>query len=375
MKDFKKLMGMKGIWESDAWSQRECSYTFPNGSVIEFGGTQDEGRLHGQPQDILHLNEAMEIPYKSYQQLKQRTTDEVILDYNPSYSKHWVFDAVLSRVHHGEVMFVKSTWRDNPHLGKQQIDAIKSYEPTEANIMKGTADKYMWRVYGLGERGTLEGAIYSNWKVSDKQWPKPANVSWRMYGLDWGFAQDPTAMIECAWSNGRMHTRQLVYEAGLAFGRVDRGTRNTNTLEARLDALEERGMYDRDTPIVACHSRPELVDLYQRQGYRIMRARKVDVMSGISKVMRVSILVDEGSTDLRTEFEAYSWKKKGVADFVNEPLDRYNHLMDGLRYAIEEFVDSGIGRAEVRTEKEILFDSRVRRGAGLRAKSKTRAFR
>jgi phage terminase large subunit len=82
---------------------------------------------------------------------------------------------------------------DNTFLDQHIRDKINSYQPTPHNQARGTADEYKWKVYGLGERSRREGAIYENWTECKEM---PTGYKWKAYGLDFGFTNDPTALIE-----------------------------------------------------------------------------------------------------------------------------------------------------------------------------------
>jgi phage terminase large subunit len=131
------------------------------GSEIAFFGLDYPEKLHGRKQDYTWLNEVMEIDKKSFDQLEMRTTRQMIIDYNPAYDDHWVFELHKRP----DVVVIKSTFRDNPFLEQVIVDKLLSYEPTPENIAKGTADNYMWEVYGLGNKARLQGAIFTNWSV------------------------------------------------------------------------------------------------------------------------------------------------------------------------------------------------------------------
>jgi len=126
-------------------------YVFHNGSKIVFSATNDIGKLHGMKQDILWLNEVMHIPYSAYKQLTRRTRHKILMDFNPSYNRHWVFDKIMKKGNYG---YQHTTYKDNEFLTALQIEEIEDTNPNvAANVMAGTADAYEWDVYGLGKRG------------------------------------------------------------------------------------------------------------------------------------------------------------------------------------------------------------------------------
>ena len=125
-----------------------------------FLGLDDEQRIHGMKSDAFWINEAVEASFDDYAQLMQRCSGFAILDYNPSYDEHWIYDKICKRE---KTCYMHSTMLDNPLIPDNAKEQILSYEPTDYNIQQGTADKRKWQIYGLGKRASLEGLIYSNW--------------------------------------------------------------------------------------------------------------------------------------------------------------------------------------------------------------------
>jgi len=171
--DFQDIMELWQLWQPNRWNKTEKKYTFENGSVWKFGGTKEQQKKHGRKQDYLWLNETMEIPESTWTQLAIRTTGQIILDFNPSFSQHWVFSQVLTQPE-SEVAYIHSTYRDNPFLPDVQVREIEKLEPTPQNRQRGTADEWKWQVYGLGKRGRPEGAIYKLYDL--RRFPGPHAV-------------------------------------------------------------------------------------------------------------------------------------------------------------------------------------------------------
>jgi phage terminase large subunit len=172
-RDFKQIMQDIGWWSEDQWRATDFVYTFKNGSYIELFGLEDEGKARGPGRDILFINEANLISKPLFDQLAMRTTGQIFLDWNPADFNSWVYtiadDPKNKRIH--------STYKDNIHnLSKAQIDYIEAY--------KNLPDDFMWKVYGLGERGAAKELIYTTWKYYEDV--KGGDV---FYGLDFGFVQ------------------------------------------------------------------------------------------------------------------------------------------------------------------------------------------
>jgi phage terminase large subunit len=153
-RDFKAIMQEIGWWNEDQWRATDFVYTFSNGSYIELFGLEDEGKARGPGRDILFINEANLISKPLFDQLAMRTTGQIFLDWNPADFNSWVYeiadDPNNKRIH--------STYKDNIHnLSRAQIEYIEHYQTLP--------DDFMWKVYGLGERGAAKELIYTQWKL------------------------------------------------------------------------------------------------------------------------------------------------------------------------------------------------------------------
>lgn len=160
--DFKEILFKMGVFDVKCLNKTDFVYTFSNGSWIDFFSTDDEQKIRGRKRDILFCNEANELLFIEWQQLKMRTTRFAILDYNPSFSDdHWLCDLNKdSRTFH----FV-TTYKDNPFLEQTIIDEIESLQ--EKN-------KSLWQIYGLGMQAIVEGLIFKEIKIIDEfpSWAK-----------------------------------------------------------------------------------------------------------------------------------------------------------------------------------------------------------
>lgn len=170
-----------------------------------FLGLDDEQRIHGMKSDAFWINEAVEASFDDYAQLMQRCSGFAILDYNPSYDEHWIYDKICKRE---KTCYMHSTMLDNPLIPDNAKEQILSYEPTDYNIQQGTADKRKWQIYGLGKRASLEGLIYSNWGYCKEI---PIGIKKRGYGMDFGFTNDFTGIVDCAFENNTLYLDEKCY--------------------------------------------------------------------------------------------------------------------------------------------------------------------
>ena len=198
-RDFKAIMEDWGMWDDSAFSYTDFIYRFKNGSYIELFGLEDEGKARGPGRDILFINEANLIRRVLFDQLAMRTTGKIFLDWNPADFVSWVYDIAddtnNKRIH--------STYLNNlGNLSQMQIDIIEGY--------KNLPDDFMWKVYGLGQRGAAKEIIYTQWQITDEL-PEGGDV---FYGLDFGYVH-PLALVKVCHYQGANYVKQLIYKSGL----------------------------------------------------------------------------------------------------------------------------------------------------------------
>ena len=326
--DFRDVMqGQFQLWDRKRWNATRRTYTFPTGAEIRFGGTKDEQKLHGPRQDILWLNEVMEIPYESWAQLTMRTRLLRILDFNPSLTRHWVFDRLMSR-DPDEYLYLHSTFEDNPYLAPDAKAEILAYEPTAENVSRGTADPWRWKVYGLGQRGVRENVIYRLWDTID-EWPEPHLCPRWGFGLDFGYSADPSALVECCIWNEDLCLREHLYEPGLV-ANVSASVPDLPSIEGRMRELQIP-----TTPrIWADCARPEAIAGLRAAGWNVAPSEKGagSVVAGIDLVRQHRIRVYRASQNLQAELQQYRWHKDPSGRVTDEPEDEWNHALDAVRY-------------------------------------------
>ena len=291
-------------------------FTSISGSRIEFRSYQDTYDARSGKRDRLFVNEANGVKHEIYEQLSLRTTKQTVIDFNPS-ARFWAHDHLE---HRNDVEWVVSTYRDNAFLDPRIKDKILSYEPTPENIERGTANKYRWMVYGLGEVGRLEGLIFPNFKTTT-EWPE--DYKWRVFGMDFGFVNDPTTLVEIRYKADGLYWKQHIYETGL-----------TNPDIAK--AIKRLG-FDSEK-IVADSAEPKSIEEIKRNGCYIVGAEKGpdSIIHGIDALNRYNLYIHASSKDLIEEFSSYTWRKDKDGKAQNKPIDKYNHGIDAGRYAVSK---------------------------------------
>lgn len=315
------------IWDPAKWSKSEYIYTLPGGSKIIFTGAQDPAKLKGPRQDYALINEAMEVCKESYDQITARTRVFTIIDFNPALLESWCYNVEKDP----DWAYYRSTFRENCGLPEASRKKILSWEPTAKNKANGTADSYMWDVYGNGKIGVREGAIYKNWVETD-MWPNRNACERYGFGMDFGFT-DPTSLIECALFQGELYLREWINEKDLCIQEHP----NDPTLKTVEGRMIELGV-PKDVRIYCDNARPEAIAALRASGYQALPCRKGkgSVLDGINRVKSYPIRIYGSSQNLKICFAQYSWKKQTVHNtFTDVPEHHFSHAPDAVRYWAE----------------------------------------
>lgn len=309
VRDFKEILGQ--AFDENTWNKSDCIYTFPNGSIIEFFSADQAGKVRGPKRHRLFVNEANRIDWETFLQLDIRTTDFVIIDYNPTH-EFWAMTQILPRK---ECRFIHSTYKDNPFLPPEQIKAI------EAN----RDNKNWWQVYGEGKVGTLEGTIYTFEQIDEM--PEAGGLR-ECYGMDFGFSNDPTAIVHVLADTGR----KIAY--------LDERCYRTQMLNSDIiDFLRADGV-PRTVEIYADCAEPKSIAEIERAGFRLIPCDKDAPARSEKRVFQIQwvqgwkLMVTKTSLNLIKELRNYTWVKDGDGKATNRPIDGFDHLCDAFRYAL-----------------------------------------
>jgi len=298
MRDFFELLHSMELYSESNHNKTEHIYTFPNGSKVEFFSTDSEQKLRGRKRDILYCNEANELTEDIFLQLKIRTTDKIIMDWNPSDDDHFLYKVCKEE----DAILIKSTYKDNPFLSDALIKDLERLIEADYNYYK---------IYVLGERPTKTSRVYNHFKITqdDLLFNTWDDIS---YGLDLGF-NDPCALVETKYKGDKIYVKELLYESKLT----------TQDLIGRLNDL----IKDKSKPIYSDH-RPEVVEELKRMGYNVIIAEK-SIKAGIDFLKSKEIWIHQDSINLLREYKMYSWKLRKDGTISDEVVDYHNHCFIG----------------------------------------------
>ena len=302
MRDFFDILRDHDLYQEEYHNKSNHEY-YLNGNLVEFISLDQPQKIRGRKRNLLYINEANELYYEDWQQLIFRTDGRIILDYNPSDSFHWIYDRVIPR---DDCDFYQTTYKDNPFLDT----SIKN----EIERLKDTDEDY-WRIYGLGERGASRATVFQ-FQVAEE--PKGQLIS---LGLDFGFTNDPTALVKVFKDGENLYIQELLYHTNL-------------TNQDISDKLTQLGL-TRFDEIWADSAEPKSIEELHRMGWNIKPTAKGadSVMAGIDILKRHKIYLVKDSHNAIREFQNYKWQEDKNGNLLNRPIDAFNHAIDATRYA------------------------------------------
>jgi phage terminase large subunit len=305
LKDFIKIMQDTNRWIDVHFNKSLLKYTFANGSFIEFFSVEQPDKLRGARRNILYINEANNIPFEAYQQLSIRTSHEVFIDFNPTH-EFWAHTEIMNDE---DSDFIILNYKDNEALSE---NIVKEIEKAEVKAKTSEYWANWWKVYGLGQIGSLEGVVFDNWKIIDKI---PDEARLIGIGLDFGYTNDPTAIIEVYKYNNKRILNEICYRTGMVNNDIAK-------------------ILPKSVTIYADSAEPKSIEEIRRTGIDIRPVTKGadSINYGISTMHDQSYLVTSNSTNLIKELRYYTWAtdKNGVK--LNKPVDNFNHAIDAVRY-------------------------------------------
>ena len=302
MRDFFEILRGYDLYREDFHNKSSSEY-YLNGNLIEFISIDQPDKIRGRKRNLLYINEANELFFEDWQQLIFRTDGKIILDYNPSDSFHWIYDKVIPR---DDAEFFQTTYLDNPFLD----EAIRQ----EITRLKDTDEDY-WRIYGLGERGTSRATIFQ-FHIAEEAKGKVIAM-----GMDFGFTNDPTALVRVTEEDGNLYIEELLYHTNLTNRDIS-------------DKFQELGLTRYDE-IWADSAEPKSIEELHRMGWNVKPTAKGNdsIMAGIDILKRYKIFVTKNSKNLIKEFQNYKWQEDKNGNLLNRPVDNFNHGIDATRYA------------------------------------------
>jgi phage terminase large subunit len=305
MRDFLNIMEEHKYFNPARWNRTDCIYTFETGSIIEFFSADQPGKVRGPRRQVMFINEANNVTYETYTQLEIRTEKIIWLDWNPINS-FWWYEDVMPIISNYD--FITLTYKDNEALDPLIVQAIEARQ----------GNKNWWRVYGLGLLGQIEAQIYKDWLLMDEI---PPEAKLLRYGLDFGYTNDPTAIVAIYRWNSAFIIDEVAYSKGLTNRQIAEILLNKSPALVIADGAEPKSIDE-----LANDYRINIIGASKGQG---------SVLQGIQYVQDQKIFVTKRSVNIIKEQRNYLWLTDKDGKIVNEPSPIFNHHMDAIRYGME----------------------------------------
>lgn len=295
----------------------------PNGAQFIFKGLDNPEKIKSIKgiSDVV-MEEASEFTLDDYTQLTLRLRDkkhhnkQIYLMFNPVSKVNWVYNAFFVKKPKNTVIY-QTTYKDNRFLD----------EVTKENIEElANRNEAYYKIYALGEFATLDKLVFPKYKKQLLNKEELKHIS-SDFGLDYGFVNDPSAFmhVKIDEENKRLYILEEYVKKGLTNDKIAEAIKALGYSKEiiRADSAEKKSNQElRNLDI------PRVIDVIKGPG---------SVMQGIQYILQYEIIVDERCVKTIEELENYTWKKdKATNEYINEPVDSYNHCLDAVRYAVQD---------------------------------------
>lgn len=306
-RDLITILEQTGIYYLGDHNKAENTFKYKN-HIVEFLSVDEPQKIRGRRRNIAYLNEANELNIEDFRQINMRTTDYIIMDFNPSDPVHWIYDDIIPREDCDTWI---TTYKDNKFLPQELVFEIERMRERDPDY---------WRVYGEGKQAVFSARqIFNNWAfIPRSDFPEFDDS---VLGLDFGFSNDELAIVEVSKVNDKLYVHELCYQKGM-------------TNQDIANFLKDKG-YDQ-TLVFGDSAEPKSIEELKRLGIWIKPAVKGQgsINAGISLIKEFDVIVSMESKNLHKEYQSYYWTELKDGTIINKPIDRFNHLMDALRYCV-----------------------------------------
>jgi len=310
----KNLLLQTEVFSSDEFNVSTSRYTFKNGTILEFFSADRIDKALGARRNLLYGNEINSLKFEVFDELARRS-EYVLADFNPT-QQFWLekfIEYYGETGNNGEIELITSNYKNNPFLPDVERSRIER---------RATIDSNFRRIHVDCEYGSYEGLVFEQFNIIEDM-PDIEGL----YGLDWGYTNDPTSIIRVGISGSGLYLDELLYRTGL-----------TNSDISGL--LPSLGIQKNYSQLIADSAEPKSIEDLYRAGYNIKPAVKGpdSVRNGIDCMKGFTIHVTKRSVNLIKELRNYSWVMDKEGNPTNKPIDAYNHAIDAARYAAMKLV-------------------------------------
>lgn len=316
LKDFLSILKGLNRYRDSQFNKSTLKYTFSSGSYIEFFSTDQSDKLRGARRTDLYINECNNVPFDAYTQLAVRTSGTIWLDYNPS-NLFWVDKELIGKP---DTDYITLTYKDNDALPESIVNEI---EKAKEKAKTSTYWANWWKVYGLGEMGSLEGVCIPDWKEIDRL---PEDARLLGYGMDFGYSVDPTTLIALyKWNDAYIYD-EVLYKKGMLNRDISRFLTEQEIKET----------------IVADSAEPKSIAELQGYGHSVYGVSKGrdSVVYGINLINQNEIYITARSKNLKKELQGYVWAKDKDGNTLQKPTGEHPDCIDAARYILTDQLEN-----------------------------------
>ncbi len=301
IRDFKNMLETDGVYSPSAWHDTDKLYSYNKGK-IEFFSAADSGRVHGPARDVLYVNECINMTYEVCRHLFVRTTEKIILDYNPAF-EFWIDSKVLIRP---DVRLIDSTYLDNDMLSAAQIAEIESNREIDPD---------WWAVYGEGRVGSIAGLVIKKWDIIPDMPEGPYKKDY--IGIDFGWSKPSAIMRVALGERDEVFIDQIGYARNMDNPDIAQAIHDAGLshLECICDAAE-----------------PKSIKELRAAGIKAVKTENKDIKLGLRIMNRYKKHYTARSLDSIDENRKYRYKKDEHDNYTDDPIDEHNHAKDAERY-------------------------------------------
>lgn len=306
MRDYKRILQSQNAWDEASWNITDSVHKVGENKILEFFSADNADKVHGPERDYLFMNEVQNISFEIARHLFVRTRKTIFIDFNPT-REFWAHTELKNDP---KCLWIHSTYLDNPFLTPEQI----------AEIERNKNNKAWWSIYGLGIISESEGAIYKDWQIIDEI---PHEARLERMGMDFGYTNDPSAIVAVYRYNGGIILDEITFQKGLSNKQL------ADILKNVPQAL-----------VIADSAEPKSIDEIASYGVSILPSMKGQgsLLRGIQYVQQQRISVTKRSINVIKEYRNYLWQTDKDGKIINVPDVGFDHSLDAARYAIESLV-------------------------------------
>lgn len=326
-REFKTILADWQIYDQCEIRETLLTIKLPNGSTFLFKGLDDSEKIKSiSGIDDIVIEECTELDMQDFNQLNLRLRSKNLFNqihvmFNPVSKSNWVYSMWFKDGYNKDnTMVLHTTYKDNRFLPQDYIDSLTEMKDK---------DPVYFRIYALGEFASLDKLVYTNWDIQEfdyKEIIKNNTNTRALFGMDFGYINDPSAFVGLIADEDKkiLYIFDEFYKKGLLNNEI------ANEIKIKGYAKEI---------IIADSAEQKSIEEIKREGIsRIKAARKGkdSILNGIQLIQQYKIIIHPSCVNVIEELKNYSWQKeKSTGEYINKPIDSYNHALDALRYACE----------------------------------------